>query len=72
MRALNADGSGPWSSTAEGATQTGPERVYANHPLIPDDLGPGDSFRLLFITEETTDATDTGIHDYHDFAARRR
>ena len=69
VRALNADGSGPWSSTAEGASQTGPERVYANHPLIPDDLGVGDSFRLLFITEDTTDATDTGIHDYHDFAA---
>ena len=51
VRALNGDGSGPWSSTAEGATQTGDERVYANHPLIPDDLGPGDSFRLLFITE---------------------
>ena len=69
--ALNADGSGPWSSTAEGATSPLPETVYANHPLIPDDLGPGDSFRLLFITEETTDATDTGIHDYHDFAANR-
>ena len=70
VRALNADGSGPWSSTAEGAPIFPPERVYANHPLIPDDLGPGDSFRLLFITEDTTDATDTGIHAYHNFASK--
>ncbi len=68
VRALNVKYTGPWSSIAEGATNFPPERIYANHPLIPDDLGPGDSFRLLFITEETTDATDTGIHDYHDFS----
>ena len=69
--ALNADGSGPWSSTAEGATSPLPETVLANHPLIPGDLGPDDSFRLLFITEETTDATDTGIEHYHDLSATR-
>ncbi len=69
VRALNADGSGPWSSNAEGATIFPPKRILANNPLIPGDLGPGDSFRLLFITENTTDATDTGIHDYLDFAA---
>ena len=68
VRALNADNSGPWSSTAEGATPSPPERVYANHPLIPDDLGPGDSFRLLYITGATTAATGTGIHTYHNFA----
>ena len=68
VRAVNAGSSGPWSSNAEGATIFPPERIYANHPMIPDDLGPGDSFRLLFITEDTTDATDTGIHDYHDFS----
>ena len=50
VRALNADGSGPWSSTAEGATSPRPETVFANHPLIPDDLEVGDSFRLLFVT----------------------
>ena len=26
------------------------ELVHANHPLIPDGLGVGDSFRLLFVT----------------------
>ena len=69
VRALNADGSGPWSSTAEAVTSPRAERVYANHPLIPADLGPGDSFRLLFITRGTTAATRTGIHTYHNFAS---
>ena len=67
--ALNADGSGPWSSTAEGTTSPLPETVLANHPLIPDDLGVGDAFRLLYVTTAMTAATDKGIHDYHDFAA---
>ena len=67
VRALNADGAGPWSSIAEGATNFPPETLFANNLLIPDDLGPGDSFRLLHITEDTTDATDTGIHHYHSF-----
>ena len=69
VRALNADGSGPWSSTAEAVTSPRAERVYANHPLIPADLGPGDSFRLLFITSGTKAATRTGIHTYHNFAS---
>ena len=69
VRALNADGSGPWSSTAEAVTSPRAERVYANHPLIPADLGPGDAFRLLFITRGTTAATDTGIHTYHNHAS---
>ena len=64
VRALNAEYSGPWSSTAEGATSPEPETVLANHPLVPDDLGPGDSFRLLHVTSDTTAATGTGIHHY--------
>ena len=35
VRALNADGSGPWSSTAEGATSPPSELVLANHPADP-------------------------------------
>ena len=58
VRALNT-GSGPWSSTAEGATSPRPETLFANNPLIPDDLGPGDSFRLLFVTADTKAATST-------------
>ena len=67
VRALNTDGSGPWSSTAVGATSPDPEVVFANHPLIPDDLGPGDSFRLLFVTADTKAATSTSNIDYSDF-----
>ena len=72
VRALNT-GSGPWSSTAEGATSPRPETLFANNPLIPDDLEVGDSFRLLYITGTAdnvlglmplTAATGTGIHDY--------
>ena len=65
VRALNAEYSGPWSVTAEGATTPVPEVVLANHPLVPADLGPGDSFRLLHVTSNTTAATGTGIHDYN-------
>ena len=68
VRALSAEYSGPWSSNAEGATISPAETVLANHPLVPDDLGPGDSFRLLYITEDTTAATGTGIHAYHTIA----
>ena len=69
VRAVNADSSGAWSSTAEGVTRFPPKTIYANNPLIPDDLGAGDSFRLLFITEGAKVATGTGIHDYHAFAS---
>ena len=69
VRALNADGSGPWSVTAECQTSPPPKTVLANHPLVPDDLGPGDSFRLLHVTSGTTAATDTVITHYHDTAA---
>ena len=68
VRALSAEYSGPWSSNAEGATISPAETVLANHPMVPDDLGPGDSFRLLYITEDTTAATGTGIHAYHTIA----
>ena len=68
VRALNAEYFGPWSSTAEAATSPPSETVLANHPLVPDDLGPGDSFRLLHVTSGTTAATSTGIRGYHDFA----
>ena len=73
VRAVTTGSSGPWSSTAEGATSPRPETLFANNPLIPDDLGPGDSFRLLYITGTAgnllglmplTAATGTGIHDY--------
>ena len=67
VRALNADGSGPWSSIADVSTSPPTDLVLANHPLIPDDLGPGDSFRLLFVTADTMAATSTSNRDYSNF-----
>ena len=34
---------------------------------IPDGVGPGDSFRLMFITSGTRDATADNIADYNTF-----
>ena len=67
VRALNTNGSSPWSSIAKGTTSPPTERVYANHPLIPDDLGVGDSFRLLFVTTDTKAATSTSNLVYSNF-----
>ena len=35
--------------------------------LIPDGLGPGDSFRLLFVTEDVRDGSSTDIAVYDEF-----
>ena len=35
--------------------------------LIPDGIGPGESFRLLFVTSGTRDATATDIATYNTF-----
>ena len=39
--------------------------------LIPDGLGPGDSFRLLFLTSTKRDASSTDINEYNAFAQAR-
>ena len=41
--------------------------VPSNWALVPDGLGPGDSFRLLFATSTTGNATSTDIADYNTF-----
>ena len=41
--------------------------VPADWTLIPEGIGPGDSFRLLFVTSGTTKATSTDIADYNAF-----
>ena len=48
----------------DAAAQT---EVPADWSLIPAGLGPGDSFRLLFATSTTRDATSTDIDDYNSF-----
>ena len=43
----------PWTQT-----------VPADWALIPDGIEPGDSFRLLFVTSATRDASDADVADY--------
>ena len=42
-------------------------RVFPGSPLVPAGLGVGDSFRLLFVTSTTRDATATDIEVYNAF-----
>ena len=41
--------------------------VSASWPLLPDGVGLGDRFRLIFLTSGTRDATSTDIADYNEF-----
>ena len=41
--------------------------VPADWGLIPSDLGPGDSFRLIFIGTSNTNASSSDIDDYNTF-----
>ena len=53
----------------DGPPQTTAPTVPADWPLIPSgpsvDIGPGDTFRLLFVTSTRRDATSTNIDDYN-------
>ena len=41
------------------------QMVPNNWPMIPSGLGPGDSFRLLFVTDGTTTATSQAVSHYN-------
>ena len=41
--------------------------VPSNWSLIPDGFGPGEQFRLLFVTSEDRDASSSSIADYDAF-----
>ena len=45
--------------------------VPADSPLVPKGIGPGDSFRLLFVTSTTTGAASADIADYNGFVQSR-
>ena len=69
VRALAQDGDPSPASEEQTATPRAlvapvAQRVPADWALIPDGLGPGDRFRLLFITTGRVDATSTEILDY--------
>ncbi len=44
-----------------------PQTVGADSSLVPEGIGSGDSFRLLFVTSSTTAATSADIADYNAF-----
>ena len=52
--------------TANAQSNT-PTEVHGNWALVPSGLGPGDSFRLLFITSGTRDGTSSSIGTYNTF-----
>ena len=45
----------------------GPNKVFTGSALIPEGLGVGDRFRLLFLTSTTRDARSSDIDDYNAF-----
>ena len=45
--------------------------VPSNWSLIPDGFGPGEQFRLLFVTSEDRDASSSSIADYDAFVRER-
>ncbi len=60
---------GPWSASAYGLTNPSAEEVLANFPLVPAGLGPGDSFRVLFLTSsKNVTLAYGGAGDYHTSA----
>ena len=72
VRATNDEGDGGWSSPGSGSTDAPAEEmadttVPADWSLIPTGLGPGDSFRLLFIGTSNTNASSSDIADYNTF-----
>ena len=71
VRATNGEGTGPWSDPGQGPTRGPPVEVPAHWGLVPDGLGPGDSFRLLFLSSTKRDATSPDIAVYNAFAQAR-
>ena len=72
VRATNDEGDGGWSSPGSGSTNPAPDEmaettVPADWSLIPTGLGPGDSFRLIFIGTSNTNASSSDIDVYNTF-----
>ena len=68
VSAINSVGTGPASNVA-GATT--PVDFGANSELVPSALSVGNSFRLLFLSSTTRDASSTDIADYNTFVQER-
>ena len=57
-------------AAAPAAAQEAAE-VYSFWPLVPSGLGPGDKFRLLFVTSNVRNAESSDIADYNAFVQGR-
>ena len=57
----------PAEDEQQQASASGPQTVAADWPLIPEGIGPGDSFRLVFVTSGARDASSSDIADYNAF-----
>ena len=73
VRAKNNEGDGPWSPVENSNTHFPPYEFELGDVRIPSGLGPGDSFRMLFVTriERSDDqgdflATNDRINDYRN------
>ena len=67
VRATNPEGTSGWSPSGTGTTSVLPTQVPSDWSLAPSGLVAGDTFRLLFHSSGTRDATSTDIGDYNTF-----
>ena len=70
VKANNHDGHSPWSAVTTFRTITTPTALPSSSPIVPDGLGSGDQFRLLFVTSGSMHANSSNITSYNNFAAR--
>ena len=54
-------------AAAESTQASAGRTVAADWEHLPDGIEPGDSFRLLFVTSSTRDASSSNIADYNAF-----
>ena len=67
VRATNVDGTSDWSDSGRATTPMPTTMVPPDWSLTPGGLAAGDTFRLLFATSTTSNATSTDIADYNSF-----
>ena len=57
---------GPWSATFIALASPTEADIPANHFAVPAGVGPGESFRALYVSIGTTRATEAAIDPYGD------
>ena len=66
VRAVNAEGTGPWSDAGRNDTLRPDVPVGSEQPFVPSELTIGDRFRLLFVQLDLPlpSAENSRIHNY--------